>query len=44
MTRLVCRRFKYTSVSACSCMPYAVEENLRGMNERMKDKVLGFLL
>ena len=40
--------FGYTSVSAHWRVPYAVEENLRGMNERMKerqkDKVLGFLI
>ena len=40
--------FGNTSVSARWCVPYAVEENLRGMterkNERMKDRVSGFLL
>ena len=33
-----------TSVSARWRVPYAVEENLRGMNEWQKDKVSGFLL
>ena len=37
-----------TSVSARWRVPYAVEENLRGMTERkkerMKDRVSGFLL
>ena len=33
-----------TSVSARWRVPYAVEKNLRGMTERKKDRVSGFLL
>ena len=38
------RAFIITSVLARWRVPYAVEENLRGMTERKKDKVSGFLL